>query len=233
MKHFDEIPEVDKRSLATFGYKDYAISRDGAVWSYRRKKWRALAVDKRGYLRLTIVHDVTKKITTNLAHRLVAMAFLPNPDNKPQVNHKDGDKKNNHSSNLEWSTNLENAKHARENGLMPHNKLTEDDVHAICEYISEGMKLKTLSDKFGYPYHSIKAIRLRRNWTHISKDYVFPDFKNRRRLSGAQIEGVVKMAKLGIESGIIAKTYKVERTLIQQIRARHGCKHIPKSKKVG
>lgn len=68
-----------------------------------------------GYFECSIRH---KKV---MVHRLVAKAFIPNPDNKPQVNHKDGNKHNNHVSNLEWVTARENIRHAVENGLSHHN----------------------------------------------------------------------------------------------------------------
>lgn len=71
--------------------------------------------DKKGYLRVRLsLHN--KKATAKI-HRLVATAFIPNPENKPQVNHKDTDKNNNNVENLEWATNSENQIHAYKHGL--------------------------------------------------------------------------------------------------------------------
>lgn len=72
-----------------------------------------------GYLKVSLC----KKADINQirVHRVIAITFLPNPENKPQINHLDGDKKNNHLSNLEWCTMAENMRHAFKNGLVGSN----------------------------------------------------------------------------------------------------------------
>lgn len=71
--------------------------------------------DTNGYHRIRVTIERIK--LSYKVHREVAKAFIDNPDNLPQVNHKDGDKNNNSASNLEWVTNRENAHHAIKNGL--------------------------------------------------------------------------------------------------------------------
>lgn len=71
--------------------------------------------NEKGYLKVGFVKDKKRKIEK--LHRVVAFHFLDNPENKPEINHKDGDKLNNHVSNLEWCTRSQNIKHSWENGL--------------------------------------------------------------------------------------------------------------------
>lgn len=76
--------------------------------------------DKKGYMRVYLDENGTTKFVS--IHRLVALAFIPNPLNKAQVNHIDGNKHNNKVENLEWCTNRENAIHAIQTGLNDHSK---------------------------------------------------------------------------------------------------------------
>lgn len=78
----------------------------------------------RGYL--TVNFKVKGKQKNFYVHRLVAQQFIPNPDNKPEVNHIDGNKYNNLVDNLEWSTRLENVRHAFRTGLNKSYERTED-----------------------------------------------------------------------------------------------------------
>lgn len=92
------------------GYeKHYMVSNLGRVYSKHTKKLRAFSQDHGGYDRLTIM---IRKEGINCSvgvHRLVAQAFIPNPDNLPEVNHKDENKHNNAASNLEWCSRAYNA----------------------------------------------------------------------------------------------------------------------------
>ena len=90
-------------------------------------KGRVLSLTKNacGYPQM-ILHTNGKPRSVRV-HRLIALAFIPNPENKPDVNHKDGVKTNNVLANLEWSTTSENVKHAYDNGLtrIQHRKGTD------------------------------------------------------------------------------------------------------------
>lgn len=101
--------EVWKTVPGTDGYLQ--ISNEGRAKSLLRGEGYILkaCLDKKGYLRLRMT--IKRKRYSFKIHRLVAEAFLENPNNLPQVNHKDGDKTNNRVENLEWVTNQQNVIH--------------------------------------------------------------------------------------------------------------------------
>lgn len=98
-------------------YGKIEVSNRGRIRSFLRDTPYVLKVqeDNKGYCRCSITIHGKKR--TLKVHREVAIAFIDNPSNLPQVNHIDGNKKNNDVSNLEWVTNKENSKHAIKNGL--------------------------------------------------------------------------------------------------------------------
>lgn len=107
--------EIWKPIVGTKGFIE--VSNEGRVRSLLRGEPRVLKtqVDNKGYHRIRVT--IEREKMSYKVHREVAKAFMPNPENLPQVNHKDGNKSNNAVDNLEWITNIGNAHHAIENGL--------------------------------------------------------------------------------------------------------------------
>ena len=94
------------------GYEGkYQVTSWGRVYNVETEKFINPEEHCKGYLRVDLFDRFGKRKHMKV-HRLVAKAFIPNPDNKPQVNHKDGNNQNNSVTNLEWTTNRENAEHA-------------------------------------------------------------------------------------------------------------------------
>lgn len=98
----------------------YQITDTGKVYSLRYKRFIYTSIDRYGYEQCLLYKNGKHK--TKKVHRLVAESFIPNPENKPQINHKDGIRNNNSLDNLEWATNSENQYHSyRCNGRIPSN----------------------------------------------------------------------------------------------------------------
>jgi hypothetical protein len=103
-------------------YENYVVYDFGKIWSKYKEDFVTDKIMRDGYIRVQFYKDHKPKMFN--VHRVVAEIFVPNPYNKPFVNHKDGNKQNNHFENLEWVTQKENIKHAYDMGLskpMPLN----------------------------------------------------------------------------------------------------------------
>ncbi len=131
-------------------------------------------VQKRtGYVWTTLCNG-SKKRRYFLLHKLVAPAFIENPLNLPEINHKDGNKLNNRKSNLEWTTRSFNMKHSYASGLRspqqgekhPSNKLNNKQVLSI--FNNRTHSGKELSQKFGVAQSSISQIKNGISWKHIT-----------------------------------------------------------------
>jgi hypothetical protein len=157
------------KSVLINGEKSYyEVSDFGRIRSNYKSHWeiRAIHDNGHGYLSLSLAHNGGKY--PHKIHRLVAELFLENPNNLPEVNHKDTDKTNNHVSNLEWSTKKGNAEHAGKMGLMvrgsrklPPKPIGKYFAGILIRRYSSGGRLK----KDGYPRISVsRAIEANKNY---------------------------------------------------------------------
>jgi hypothetical protein len=140
---------------------------------FPKEKFMQLRKNKQGYIKTFLTKNSSSKLCA--VHRLVSNAFIPNTENKPQVNHKNGIKADNYVENLEWVTGSENCKHAFRIGLEcnkgeknPIAKLTEINVIEIRnEYSAGNTSHSLLAIKYKVTSRLIWAILNRRAWTHI------------------------------------------------------------------
>lgn len=171
------------------GFPGYRITIDGRLFTCRSKnsgRWgvktlkdtwteKKLEVSHKGYILTRLSSDGVKPKRMQI-HRCVAMHFVHNAHNKPQVNHIDGVPGNNHYSNLEWATPRENLLHSfrvlnrnRAKGEGIHSaKLSEKIICEIRERLKRGEVQHKIAKDYGVHQVTISRINLKRAWSYVS-----------------------------------------------------------------
>ena len=156
----------------------YFVTSEGLVFGKRGKV--LVPSNTTGYQSVKV--SIHGTITYHRVHRMVAECYLPNPENLPCVNHKDGNKQNNHVDNLEWCSYEENINHAVSTGLLPQGvdtydaTLSETEAHFICRKLEEGLSVqktfyKCLDAGFIVYPNRISDIKRRKTWKSVSVNY--------------------------------------------------------------
>lgn len=152
----------------------YKISNTGKIFSLRQNRLVKPGKNKKGY-RQFILRGENGLNQAIRIHRQVGMHFIPNPDNLPQLNHKDKDKENNNDWNLEWCTNQQNATHSWENGRVSlkadeiyNAKFTNEQVLEIRKLLNTGLfKHLELAQMYKCAKSTITAINTKRSYKFV------------------------------------------------------------------
>lgn len=150
----------------------YLVSSFGRIWSTLKCRMLTEFPTMIGYIRVNLT--INSVCRAHLLHRLIAKTFIPNPNNKPEVNHKDGVKSNNRVDNLAWSTSSENKQHAIKIGIFsigtgrPDAKINEYIVIEILKdrYINNLKELE-LEEKYPISRTAIRNIIHGKTWKHV------------------------------------------------------------------
>lgn len=157
------------------GFSGYQVSDHGRIKSLKFGKERILKpwVVGAGYLQVSLWNEGTEQ--KKLVHRLVLEAFMGNPEEKQECNHKNGNKTDNYLGNLEWKSHSENMRHADETGLWnikgeknSQAKLTENEVLEILNDSVAGVPQQEIAVKYNVDRSTISLIKTGRTWSHVT-----------------------------------------------------------------
>lgn len=188
--HGTQLENVE--SLAGEVWETISVAPFFMISNFRRIKCKSRKVKTRNGDRLIYEKLLTKRINKQtgywevgltvskanqkyfLVHRMVAKAFIPNPKNYPQVNHKDLDRSNDAIDNLEWCTQSQNANHAKENGRYigvkgEKNKLSKLTKDKVVRIYFDNREYSQIANDYKICIGTVGRIKSKRTWEHITK----------------------------------------------------------------
>ena len=150
-----------------------SLDRLDNVGSHHKERILKSCLNTRGYLMVGL-YNSGKRHPVNI-HKLVTLHFIANPTIGTQVNHKDGNKQNNLSSNLEWCSPSENIRHAHKNGLskpvkgerVGTSKLTKEEAYAIKDMQNKGLSQRIIGEMFNISQQEVCKIHNNKCWVNV------------------------------------------------------------------
>lgn len=184
----------------------YEVSNAGLVRNKNTGNILVPQLNHKGYLRINLYYN--HKANPHSVHRLVAQAFIPNPDNKPQINHITGVKTCNWIGNLEWVDNSENQKHAYATGLQnircgvkhPNCQHNEEEVHQVCKLLEKSVPISEITKILNVSRAFVIGIKYQGNWKDIRSKYNIPESNTYGDRTKEQIEMIDSLLDEGLRN---------------------------------
>lgn len=189
-------------------YPMYRIYNTGKIYSEHYKRFIHQHDDNSGYLQVTLVGIYGRK--TVKAHILVAKAFIPNPNNLPEINHKDCNKYNNKITNLEWVSKHDNMLHASIYSYKHREDLSPLDsnkVKLIPILLGCGFSIKLISRLYNVGHITIRNIIQGKTWKHLHLQ--FPKTKFNRGIIGIGKPLYNKLVSLNVDNTVLNSRVKI------------------------
>ena len=195
------------------GYSHYRIYSNGRIYSEFINRYITPTEDSSHYLQNTLVDDNGNRKTIK-THRLVAIAFLPNPENLPDVNHRDFNRKNNNVTNLEWCTAEYNVQYTAKFNIDENKKvymrfspLTEEMVLLIPTLLNYGFSIKLISRLYRVGHITIRNIVSGKTWKWLKLKFNRTFFE--RSIIQIPIELYNELQKVGVDNTVLNSRVKI------------------------
>lgn len=217
--------------------QDYFVDENGNVYRKFKNSLRKLRKNSvhTGYESVAIRYK-NGKVKTQYVHRIVAEMFIPNPENKPVVNHINLIKHDNRVENLEWVTHKENNEHMQQTGANRSecgaalwSIYTTEQIEKVCKFLQDGYRNVDIEKLTGVSRNDVYMIRSGQNWTHISSKYSFRKKSRVRKLSVETVSWICKKileGKTDIEIFRESTNENLTRSDIRHIREKETYKDI-------
>lgn len=165
---------VDYVNLSMIGCSKYYATIDGRIFGTRNMTYLSPRISHDGYELVHLFNDKGDYQPWRVS-RIIATAFIENPEHKDTVDHIDGNRRNNHASNLRWMWMFENDDQRRFKHGIPTEKIRE-----ICRYLESGMGQTEAAKRAGVGRHVVKDLQYG-SYYRITKDYNIPRYANQKR----------------------------------------------------
>ena len=203
---------------------NYEVSNIGQVHNWKQNSKVDIRENRAGILTANIKID--GQYHQIPVHRMVAQLFVPNPDNKPEVFHKNGQRWLNWYKNLEWTTREEMAINGIGNiGIRgTSTKHTEEDVINVVKLAKEGMKIKDIVAQLGVTESFVIGILYRGEWKSVTHGLDLPEVQ--KATESEKIHEACKLLEQGMAPGIIATEVGISAGIVYAIRAGKAHRYI-------